>query len=263
MKLFLKMMVFAGLLYSAEAYSWGVTGHRTVAEIAQRHLSKKAKRNIKKIIGSQKLANLANWADNVKSDTTNVYKETEVWHYVNVKSGLNYNEFESSIKALTNANLYSQILKEEAVLKNKASSKEEKIFALKFLIHLVGDLHQPLHVGHAEDLGGNQIQLSFFRENTNLHTLWDSKLVDFQKYSYSEYAGVLDIKSNAEVLKDQSGTLESWLFESYTKASKLYTQTKPNTNYSYDYNYKFSPLLDEQLYLGGVRLAKILNEVLQ
>lgn len=263
MKILFKLMVFAGLFYSAEAYSWGVTGHRAIAEIAERHLTKKTKLKIKQILGNEKLAAVANWPDMIKSDTLNIYKETEVWHYVNVKSGLNFKEFEVSIKDLNTPNLYSQILKLESVLKDKKAAKKDKAFALKFLIHLVGDLHQPLHVGHAEDLGGNQIQLSFFRENTNLHSLWDSKLVDFQKYSYTEFADVLDRKPMAEVQKFQSGKLENWVFESYTKAASIYFHTKPNTNYSYDYNYRFSPLLEQQLLVGGLRLAKVLNEVLQ
>ena len=127
----------------------------------------------------------------------------------------------------------------------------------------MGDLHQPMHVGRAEDLGGNLIQLTFNRDQTNLHSLWDTKLVDYQRYSYKEFAKVLDYKSKEEIQKIQSGTLENWLFDSYMKANRIYTQTKPNGVYSYDYNYKFSGLLEEQLLAGGLRLAKVLDEILQ
>ena len=114
-----------------------------------------------------------------------------------------------------------------------------------------------------EDLGGNLIQLTFNRDQTNLHSLWDTKLVDYQRYSYKEFAKVLDYKSKEEIQKIQSGTLENWLYDSYTKANRIYTQTKPNGVYSYDYNYKFSGLLEEQLLTGGLRLAKVLDEILQ
>ena len=160
-------------------------------------------------------------------------------------------------------NLYSAIQKQEAIIKDKNATKEDKEIAVIFLIHLMGDLHQPFHVGKAEDQGGNLVPLTFFREQTNLHSLWDSKLVDFQKYSYTEYADVLDKKSKDEVEKIQSGNLEDWLFESYNTAAKIYSQTPINGNYSYDYNYKFSGIMEDQLLKGGLRLAKILNEILE
>ena len=74
---------------------------------------------------------------------------------------------------------------------------------------------------------------------------------------------MLDYKSKEEIQKIQSGNLENWLFDSYMKANRIYTQTKPNGVYSYDYNYKFSGLLEEQLLTGGLRLAKVLDEILQ
>ena len=263
MKFLFKLLFTVSILYSAEAYSWGIIGHRTIAEIAENHISNKSKRKLKKIIGKQNLAYIANWPDFVKSDTLNTYKETEVWHYVNVKPNQNFTEFEKSLKELSTPNLYNQIIKQKEIIANKNSSKEEKIVALKFLVHLMGDLHQPMHVGRAEDLGGNLIQLTFNRDQTNLHSLWDTKLVDYQRYSYKEFAKVLDYKSKEEIQKIQSGTLENWLYDSYTKANKIYTQTKPNGVYSYDYNYKFSGLLEEQLLAGGLRLAKVLDEILQ
>lgn len=261
MKIVLRIFALAVMLISAHAFCWGTTGHRTIAEIAERHLTKKAKKQLKQIIGNQKLAFYANWPDFIKSDTTGVYKETDVWHYVNVKSGLSAAEFESAIKGLSTPSLYSQIKKQKEIIKNQKNPLAQREVALKFLIHLVGDLHQPLHVGRAEDQGGNLIKLSFFKETTNLHTLWDTKLVDFQKYSYSEYAEVLNRRPAEAYRKAQQGSLENWFYESYAMASRIYAQTPANANYSYDYNYKFADVVDNQLYLGGVRLAKILNEI--
>lgn len=263
MKLLFRILVFAFVLQSAEAYSWGTTGHRTIAEIAENHLTNKSKRKLRKILGEQKLAYYANWPDFVKSDSLKRYKETEIWHYVNVTPKLGFSDFEKELKQMTVPNLYSAIQKQEAIIKDKNSTIADKEVAVIFLIHLLGDLHQPFHVGRAEDQGGNQIPLTFFKEPTNLHSLWDTKLVDFQKYSYTEYATVLDNKSKDEVEKIQSGTLEDWLYESYNKAAKIYSQTPINGNYSYDYNYKFSGIMEDQLLKGGLRLAKVLNEVLQ
>lgn len=263
MKFLFRILVFAFVLQSAEAYSWGTTGHRTIAEIAENHLTNKSKRKLRKILGDQKLAYYANWPDFVKSDSLKRYKKTEIWHYVNVTPKLSFPDFEKELKQMTVSNLYSAIQKQETIIKDKNSSKADKEVAVIFLIHLLGDLHQPFHVGRAEDQGGNLVPLTFFKENTNLHSLWDTKLVDFQKYSYTEYATVLDNKSKEEVKKIQSGTLEDWLFESYNKAAKIYSQTPINGNYSYDYNYKFSGIMEDQLLKGGLRLAKVLNEILQ
>ena len=158
MKFLFKLLFTVSILYSAEAYSWGIIGHRTIAEIAENHISNKSKRKLKKIIGIQNLAYIANWPDFVKSDTLNTYKETEVWHYANVQPNQNFTEFEKSLKEINTPNLYNQIIKQKEIITNKNSSKEEKIVALKFLVHLMGDLHQPMHVGREEDLGGNVIQ---------------------------------------------------------------------------------------------------------
>lgn len=243
-------------------YSWGTTGHRVIAEIAQNNLNGKAKRNLKKLIGDQKLAYWANWPDLIKSDTTGVWKPTDQWHYVNVPKQTNVKQFTESLKAQAGPNIYSQIKVLSEQIKDKNTSKQDKEIALRFLIHLVGDAAQPMHVGRFEDLGGNKIKLKFFGENTNLHSLWDSKLVDFQKYSYTEFARVLDVKSKEEVKLIQTGTLEDWLYDSHLAANRIYANSVADSNYSYDYNYKFNPLLERQLLYGGLRLAKILNEVL-
>lgn len=261
-KLISNLLLLTAFLTFNFGYSWGTTGHRIVAEIAENHLSGHAKRQLKKIIGGQKLAYWANWPDYIKADTTGVWKPTEKWHYVNINPQPNRKTFTDSLIAQSGPNLYTQIKTLSAQIKDKNTSKKDKEIALRFLIHLVGDLAQPLHVGRAEDLGGNTIKLKFFGDNTNLHSLWDSKLVDSQKYSFSEYARVLDVKSKEENRQIQSGSLEDWFFDSHQMANRIYSQTAADTSYSYDYNYKFQPLLERQLLYGGLRLAKILNEVL-
>jgi hypothetical protein len=259
----LKNSVLAIALLSFNfGYSWGTTGHRVIAEIAENHLSGKSKRSLKKIIGDQKLAYWATWPDNIKSDTTGVWKPTERWHYVNVNPQSNVKQFTDSLQAQKGTNMYTQIKVLSNQLKDKKTSAQDREIALRFLIHLVGDAAQPMHVGRFEDLGGNRVKLSYFGSTTNLHSLWDSKMVDFEKYSYTEYARVLDVKSKEEVKTIQLGTLEDWLYDSQIAANRIYANTKPDSNYSYDYNYKFQPMVERQLLYGGLRLAKILNEVL-
>ena len=261
-KFLLNLVLIIPVLSFNLAYSYGVTGHRVVAEIAENHLSGKAKRHLKKIIGDQKLAYWANWPDFIKSDTTGVWKQTDRWHYVNINPQPNFKMFSDSLQVQTGPNLYTQIKTLSEQIKDKKTAAKDREIALRFLIHLVGDSSQPLHVGRAEDLGGNKVKVKFFGENTNLHTLWDTKLIDFQKYSYTEYARLLDVKSKEEVKQIQSGTLEDWLYDSHQNANKIYANTLIDGSYSYDYNYKFADLMERQLLYGGLRLAKILNEIL-
>lgn len=263
--LYVLRKALAGLfifLFCGEVFAWGTTGHRVIAEIAENHLTARSRRHLKKMIGDQKLAYWANWPDFIKSDTTGVWKHADVWHYVNVTPQQEIESFTTALKQQPGPNLYTQIKNASEIIKNPQTAQPQREIYLRFLIHLVGDLSQPMHTGRAEDLGGNKIQLQFFREPTNLHSLWDSKLIEYQKYSYTEYAGVLDILSKKEVEGIQSGTLEDWFFDSHKIANRLYADIKFGENYSYDYIYKYNAILERQLLYGGLRLAKILNEVL-
>lgn len=241
-------------------WAWGTTGHRVVVEIANNHLTNKAKRQISKIIDNQPLVYWANWPDFIKSNPA--YKESDSWHYLNFPAGLSRETFQKELENSTDANLYKRTLKIIDDLKNhKNLPLEQKRENLYYLIHLLGDSHQPLHIGRAEDLGGNKFIVEWFKTPTNLHSLWDSKLIDFQMYSYSEYAYVLDYhdkKYNQTLLE---GTFEDWLYDTYLKSELIYESAKPGEQLSYVYNYQYVSVLEEQLLKGGHRLAKILNSI--
>lgn len=254
--------VFSFLLIYNFGYSWGTTGHRVVAEIAQNHLTGKAQRHLKKIIGNEPMAYWANWPDFIKSDTTGVWKSASAWHYINIDKQNTYDGFVMAIKGQQAPNLFTQIPILEAQIKDPNTPLKDKQIALYFLIHLVGDLAQPMHTGRFEDLGGNKIKIKFFGQDTNLHALWDSKLIDFTQYSYTEFANVLDVKSRDEVKEIQAGTLADWLYDSHQQANRIYANTEAGKSYAYDYDYKFEALLERQLLYGGLRLAKVLNDIL-
>lgn len=256
-----KILVLAFAVSSIYSYAWGLTGHRVIAEIAENHLSGKARREIKKLMGEERLAYWANWPDFIKSDTTGAWKQASAWHYVNIDPQTDLPAFEKNLKAQAGANLYSQIKTLSAQVKDDKTSEKDRKIALIFLIHMMGDLSQPLHVGRADDLGGNKINVTYFGEKTNLHSVWDGKLVDSQKYSYTEYAKLLDIKSKDEVKQIQSGNLENWLYDSHLIANKIYAQTPDGSKLSYDYQYKFNETMERQLLYGGLRLAKLLNDL--
>lgn len=254
-------LIVSILLISQFAFSWGVTGHRVIGEIAEQHLTKKAKKELRKLIGKETLALWSNWPDFIKSDST--WNYVSPWHYVNLPGHMEKQKFIEELKKLPGKNLYTQITAMMAELKDKSLPVEKRKIALSFLVHFIGDLHQPLHVGRPEDLGANKIVVYWFDQKTNLHTVWDSMLIEFQQYSYTEYAKLLDIASKEQVKEWESSSLEDWFYESYSLANIIYDTTPNESKLSYKYNYQFQKILNEQLLKGGIRLAALLNQVLE
>ncbi|MTG97893.1 MULTISPECIES: S1/P1 nuclease [Myroides] len=246
-------------MQTTEVFAWGTTGHRVVSEIAERNLTKKAKKEISKIIGKQKLAYWSNWPDFLKSDPS--WKFSDSWHYVNLPGNLDRAAFDEELAKSTDENLYKRTLLLIEELKSDKLSLVERQQKLYFLIHIIGDAHQPLHIGRLEDLGGNRVKVEWFRKPTNLHSLWDSALVDFDKYSYTEYATVLDVHSKEYNNNLTKGSLEDWLFDSYSMANKLYDSVEESESLSYRYHFDHKDDVEIQLLKGGLRLAQVLNEI--
>lgn len=244
------------LCHTTVSWAWGTTGHRVVAEIAEQHLTRKAQRNIRNIIGDQKLAYWANWPDFIKSDSN--WKFADSWHYVNIPAHLDRIAFDRELEQSSDENIYKRLLWLMDQLENKSLPKEKKQEYLYFLIHLIGDAHQPLHIGRSEDLGGNKISVDWFKKTTNLHALWDSYLVDFEKYSYKEYAEVLNIHNKKHNKKLSEGNVLDWIYDSYTLANQIY-KINDGASLSYRYHYEHKNNIENQLLKGGVRLAKVLN----
>jgi hypothetical protein len=129
------------------------------------------------------------------------------------------------------------------------------------LVHLVGDLHQPMHTARKEDLGGNRISVLWFNEKSNLHRVWDEQLIDYQQLSYTEYTKSINHPSAVQLYNWQNTGLKECVFESYQVCNKIYDNVKPDAKLSYRYNFEWIDVLNEQLVKGGVRLAKILNDI--
>jgi len=248
------------LAISLQGFSWGSTGHRVVGHIANSYLSGKAKRNIHKILGSESVAISSNWADFIKSDTS--FKYLDSWLYINVKTGLNNAEFTKYLQEDTKTDAYTKLNFLIGELKNPKTSLEQKRFYLRLLVHITGDIHQPMHVGSFEDLGGNRIKAFWFADATNLHALWDSKLIEFQNLSYTEYSANINHLSKQQRREWQKQPMTEWFFESYQLADKLYAGIKTQEpRLSYRYDFENVEMLNQQLLKGGIRLAGLLNEI--
>jgi hypothetical protein len=258
MKRFLLISLFFSIPYISLA--WGVLGHRIVGEIADSYLTLKAKTEIKKILGNESIAMSSNWGDFIKSDTS--FRYLNPWHYISIEKGMTEEDVYEHLERDTVTDIYTKtnfLIKE---LKKKNLAIDKKRFYLRLLVHFVGDMHQPLHVGRSGDSGGNRVRLSWFNTPTNLHAVWDEYLVNFQQLSYTEYTRAINFSTTAQRKEWQKSPMSEWILESYKLTESLYTDIKEdNQKLSYDYNFKHIGTVNTRLLQGGVRLAGVLNQI--
>jgi hypothetical protein len=257
------LLVIAFAIYlPVQSMAWGQLGHRVVAQIADSYLTPKARLALEKILGNESLAMAANWADFIKSDPN--YRYLSSWHYVDLKAGESFADAKAYLETDTIPNAYNKLNFMIKELKtNKALSADKKLLYVRMIIHIVGDIHQPFHAGRADDQGGNKIQLMWNGEQTNLHSVWDTKLIETQQYSYTEYAHNLNHTTAAQRTEWQKADLAHIIYESNQIAESLYGEIKePNQKIS-TYSYAFAHIhtAEEQMLKGGVRLAGILNSI--
>ena len=236
-------------------FIWGQTGHRVVGEIAYKNLTKKAKRNLEKLLKGEGLALISTYADEIRSDRK--YSEFASWHYVNFKDGETYETSKKNPKG----DIIQGIKKCQEIISNPNASKEDKIFYLKLLVHLIGDMHQPLHAGRGEDRGGNSIKVKWFRGNTNLHSVWDTKMIESYNMTYTELTSNLNKFSKNQRKAIQQGSVLDWVNETRVITMKVYNSAKADENLSYRYMYDHFDTVKVQLQKGGLRLAKVLNDL--
>ena len=136
--------------------SLGGLGHRMVGLVAARHLKPKAQDAIGKLLDGATLADIASWADEVRGSDP-AYKSTAPWHYINLPLGLTKEQFDRQVREMQEDNVYKEVVRIEQELTHMDISKEQKAIDLKFLVHFIADLHQPMHVSRADDRGGNKI----------------------------------------------------------------------------------------------------------
>ncbi len=261
-KTFFKKLLLIGLFFyvPCQSMAWGAIGHRVVGEIADKYLSITARAKIRQILGTESIAMVSNWADFIKSDSS--FKYLDPWHYINLDSGLTHKDVQNYLNRDTAVDLYTRTKLLVKELKKKNLSQDKKSFYFKLLIHFVGDLHQPMHVGGKSDLGGNTIRVLWFNEPSNLHRLWDEHLIEFQQLSYTEYTQAINHPNAALRKKWQAENISEWFYESYDIGQQLRTEIKqPNQRLSYQYNFNHIATLNRRLVQGGVRLAALLNEI--
>jgi len=249
--LFILISVFS---FSAVAYD--AVGHRIIADIAYTNLTAKAKKQCDKVLGKQGIIYASVWADEIRSDKQ--YDYSYKWHYQNLKDSLTIDQIDALFKNPTaeGEHLFFAIDQLTQRLKKDKNDAE----ALKFLVHFMADLHQPMHLGRAEDLGANKIKVQWFGKSTNLHAVWDGMITESQKMSYSEYSRFLQNSFEKQKAKKQAESLLQSVYSVYLLRTEVYNYGFDDKS-NYNYIYKFAGRNNEMMYNAGIQLSKRLNEL--
>jgi hypothetical protein len=250
------------------ASAWGTLGHKIVANLAERHLSDSARKHISQITGNQPLASLSNWADRIRYNPR-IKNPHSNWHYLNINSekhwqcikhnGCRQEDIRTGLKSAIHC------LKNPHHVRCHLTQKN----ALRWLIHLVGDIHQPLHLGHHRDQGGNLIKIHYHHKNTNLHALWDSKILKYKTNgkSAASLAAKWDTLSDKEIRTIQDSKIIDWIGESHQITQHVAYRTSimnHHTTSGYQalpitYTQKAWPIIRYRIQEAGMRLAAVLN----
>ncbi len=252
------------LTLPSAAYAWGFQGHRLVGRIAEAHLTPAARADVERLLAGEPdptLAGIAPWADQLRSSDPGLGKLSAGWHYVNIaEDDCHY----QAPRHCPGGNCVVEALKAQTkILADPARSDAERTQALKFVVHFVGDIHQPMHAGYGHDKGGNDFQLQYNNRGSNLHSLWDSGMLNARRLDDDAYAGLLqalpapvlapqvDLDRDADVWAEASCRIavEQGVYPSSRKLGD-------------DYTARYRPVAETQLRLAGERLAKVLNGAL-
>ncbi len=236
------------------AMPWSQKGHDVVANIAQRHLTPATAAAVDSLLDGKSMVYWANWLDNASH--TPDYAYTKTWHYKNVDEGVRYEEAQAN----PSGDAVTAVKQQIELLSNPSTPGADPTLALKILIHVTGDMHQPMHMGHATDLGGNRVKVKYFGRDTNLHSVWDGSLVESaHKWSYTEWSDQIDRVSKEQEAAIVDGSIDDWAKQTLVLATQVYRSTPEGTNLSYDQVAAATPVIEQQLLNGGLRLAHLLN----
>lgn len=251
------LFTLVALCATLPSFGWGQKGHDTVACIAEQNVSDEVRRRVEEVLGGRSMVYYANWMDS--ASYTQEYRYTKTWHYANVDEGYTY----ATMPKNKRGDVVQAINDIVARLKSGTLTASEERANLRFLVHLVGDVHAPMHAGRLTDLGGNKVYVKFFGEKLKLHELWDEHLVEAaHKWSHTEWCHQLNDYCSAERKAEiAKGAPEDWLGESHEVAKGIYLASPRGKKLSYSYVNYYAPIIEERLLAGGLRLARLLNEI--
>jgi hypothetical protein len=245
-------LAVVGLLCGPDAHAWGAQGHRVIATLAQNQLTPTARREVNRLLAlepGQTLESISTWADEHRSEPS------RPWHYVNLpRTNCTY---KAQRDCADGRCVVAAIQTQVKVLASSAPD-EERLIALKYLVHFAGDVHQPLHAGFQDDKGGNTYQLQAFMHGSNLHALWDTGLIE----SLGEDTRTMA----ARLARKDRGKVKPWTAKQAAQESCRIVAGSgfyPPRVVDDDYITAYIPVMEDRLTLASARLAELLNRVLK
>lgn len=244
---------------ASPAFGWGQTGHRVTGAIAQQYLSPLSQAAMMELLPNSSLAQASTHADEMRSDPSEFWQKTAgPWHYVSVPEGKTYVE----VGAPDEGDAVTALEQFTNTLKDPSATTDEKRLALQFIVHIIGDLHQPLHAGNGTDRGGNDVKVRFFWQDSNLHRVWDSQMLEQRGLSYTEWTAQLTRSITPQDIRNWASTdILEWIKESTEIRDTIYPDNA--NNMSYDYLYNNLPTAQKRIQMAGIRIAMYLNKVFE
>ncbi len=269
MKHFLMMAIFAlSSLVTSQAWSWGALAHKASAKVAWNFLDQQSKDKITEILDGGTIADAAVWPDAIRANPE--WKFTIWYHFEKAPDNFTYldNLKRQDDRTRKLGGLLEALYVAEETLKDSKATKIDKANALKFVVHFVGDIHQPLHTGRIEDNGGNKIPIKWLGFDTNLHSIWDSQMIylAYKNQFYDLSADQSQIYANALLTKfkdfkptpDLFVRYDDWMHESMIPRADAY---KYKDESEQDYTNRFIDIVDKRVYLAGLRIAFMMKRL--
>lgn len=268
-------------LATQKVWAWGKTGHEAVAMVAEGALDAKTKAKVNKILQDMSMVDASTWPDKVKH--TGPWNHSGPYHFADMNDSQTYLDMidELPAKARKSGDVIRALAKAEDVLRDSSSSADQKRYSLSFMIHLIGDLHQPLHEGRPEDRGGNDIDVTYFGVKTNLHSVWDTYIIEnilnalnvassqsllstgkkrvVAKDDTEAYVEQLRTPKDSEISDWQDSYLLDWSTDSIENRTEIYKGLKGTT--SSGYQKKYGDYVGEKVLRAGYRLAAWLTAI--
>lgn len=271
-------LLLLALAISPAALAWSALGHRLVGELAERHLTPAAEAQVKLLLAGEPeptLAGVANWADQLRDNNPGEFKRTSRWHYINTPPGTC--AYVPARDCPDGNCVVGAIQTQRAILADRSQPLAARRDALKFLVHFVGDVHQPMHANNHTDKGGNDFQISlrtalepeaYARKlyvngvmGTNLHAIWDYYILGSKGLDTQQYAGRLDALPWPPLPTSPVSGPDAWAGEScrLIQARHLYPD-----GHSLDGSYldAMRPLAEQRIRQAAYRLALLLDTAL-
>jgi len=259
------LLLLCLLACTSVAHAWNGYGHRLVANLAEPHLSPQARAEVQRLLaldGASRMADVASWADELRGTDSDLARRSTRWHFVNMaEDGCT---FDDARHCPGGDCVVAAIREQAAILADRRRPDTERLQALKFVIHFVGDAHQPMHAGYGHDRGGNRVQVHVHGKGSNLHALWDDDLLASAGLGEAEYAARLQLapgRLTHDIGHYTPSAPAMWVEQSCRIVAAPGTYPD-RAKIESGYLEQHRPTAERQVQLGGVRLARLLDDVL-